>query len=293
VLLAHTQVKKFDDPTAEESYDKYKPACADKLWDLTHKWADIICFGHFKAQTYETDGGKTKARNEVRRVLCFDQSPLWEAGNRYGLTGELFVGDGAKKAFRSFADAVAKAKSSQQAATGGKSETKPAPANTQPAASPVGAAPAAAEGEQRADPMKGNASTASTPSMSASATSAAPPAAKPAPASAAPKSSPSSLSAPDDDIPKAGAAICEALLKLMHEIEVNWGQIRDGADGKGADIAAASALPKLPIDAKVKDLTAPEALRLKAELDRRVKLKRERAEKRNGAKTDEKVGAAS
>lgn len=115
VLLAHTRVKKFDDPTQEEGYDKYQPACQDKLWDLTHKWSDIIAFGHFRNEVYETESGKTKARAEMRRVLCFDTSPMWEAGNRYGIAGELNVGNGAANGFRAFAAAVAKAKASAAA----------------------------------------------------------------------------------------------------------------------------------------------------------------------------------
>ncbi len=111
VMLAHTTVKKFDDPTQEEGYDKYRPACVDKLWDLTHKWADMICFGHFKAVTFEAESGKTKAKNEVRRVLCFDPSPVWDAGNRYGLAGQLDVSHGAETAFKAFAKSVAQAKS--------------------------------------------------------------------------------------------------------------------------------------------------------------------------------------
>lgn len=163
ILLAHTQVKKFDDPTAEESYDKYKPACQDKLWDLTHRWSDIICFGHFKAQTYETEGGKTKARTAVSRILCFDQSPVWEAGNRYGITGELDVGNGAKNAFGAFAKLVSEAKASSLAAK--------TPVST-----------AAPEGEQRPDPQP--TSSAPPASVPSAADSSAPTAAPSAPATA-------------------------------------------------------------------------------------------------------------
>lgn len=133
VMVAHTTVKKFDDPTQEEGYDKYRPACVDKLWDLTHKWADVICFGHFKAVTFEAEGGKTKAKNEVQRVLCFDPSPVWDAGNRYGLTGQLNVSGGAKAAFGAFAQMVAAAKSAGQP----KPEPKPKAAASAPAADPA------------------------------------------------------------------------------------------------------------------------------------------------------------
>ncbi len=109
-FLAHTQIKKFEDPTTEDSYDKFKPSCQEKLWDLTHKWADIICFGHFQAETYETDSGKTKAKSELTRVICFEQSPLWEAGNRYGISGAITVNNGADAAYKTFTAAVTKAR---------------------------------------------------------------------------------------------------------------------------------------------------------------------------------------
>lgn len=106
LMLAHTKRKKFNDPTGDD-FDKYMPECAEKLWDLTHKWADIICFGRFESTKYETDDGRTKARNMPdRRLLCFEQSPLWDAGNRYGLTGSISVDGGAAKAYRDFATAL-------------------------------------------------------------------------------------------------------------------------------------------------------------------------------------------
>ena len=44
-------------------------------------------------------------------MLCFDPSPVWDAGNRYGVSGQLDVSGGAKAAFEAFARTVAKAKS--------------------------------------------------------------------------------------------------------------------------------------------------------------------------------------
>ncbi len=118
VLLAHTKIKKYTDPTSEDEYDKFLPACQDKLWELTHKWADVICFGQFAAETYETESGKTRARAVAKRVLCFDQSPQYDAGNRYGLTGRLEIDGGGAKAWAAFAGAVKTAR--------GQARTKPA-----------------------------------------------------------------------------------------------------------------------------------------------------------------------
>ena len=135
VLLAHTKVKKFDDPTQEEGYDKYSPACQEKLWDLTHQWADIIAFGHFQAVTYETDQGKTKARSDgVRRVICFDPSPTWDAGNRYGLSGILDVSGGAEEGFKKFEGAIRTARSA--AVGNGNASPSPPPTSSPPSPPP-------------------------------------------------------------------------------------------------------------------------------------------------------------
>jgi hypothetical protein len=144
VFLAHTKVKKFEDPTQQEAWDKYQPACQEKLWDLTHKWADIICFGHFKTTVYENDAGKIKAKEDAsKRVICFDQSPTWEAGNRYGITGELDVSNGALNGFKAFAGAVSAARAAGLKAAKGSSlpaatptETVTEPQEAPPLASP-------------------------------------------------------------------------------------------------------------------------------------------------------------
>lgn len=128
VLLAHTKVKRYEDPTTEDGYERFVPACNDKIWELTHKWADIICFGHFEAITFETDSGKTRARAQQRRVLCFDQSPQYDAGNRYGITGKIDVSDGAERGYKAFAAAVRAARAGQDARPDGTSARPAAPA---------------------------------------------------------------------------------------------------------------------------------------------------------------------
>lgn len=279
VLLAHTRVKKFDDPTQEEGYDKYQPACQDKLWDLTHKWADIICFGHFRADTYETDSGKVKARAEVRRVLCFDQSPMWEAGNRYGIAGELNVGGGAKAGFAAFAQAVAKAKAASQ----------------QQAAKPASPPPPAAPGQQQPEPgddtfpldnPEGDDGPDPTPA-SASATSAAPSAAT-TPAATAPTKSPSSP-APDAQprpMPAAGDDLCKRIVELLGgKTGLDWTQVRDDrldADlrpSESGGIARHCGFTPAPM-LKVRELTPGAALKLYELLKARANERAARAAKR-------------
>lgn len=270
VLLAHTKVKKFDDPTQDEGYDKYAPACQDKLWDLTHKWADIICFGHFEAETYETDSGKVKARAELRRVLCFDSSPMWEAGNRYGIAGKLNVGNGAKGGFATFAKAVAAAKAA----------SKPQQQPAAPVQTSAPTPPPAPESEPEPDigdydgdpePPEGDAPPAAEPrTMPAAERRTEPPAAK------------------AEEKPTAGADMVKRLIELMHQLDVNWAQIRDSdLASKGAAIAEACGL-KCDPDMKINQLTAAESLKLKAELETRVAAKKAAKDNRDA----KKAGAA-
>lgn len=96
---------------------------------------------------------------------------------------------------------------------------------------------------------------------------------------------------PSDGIVKVNGNHIQGILKLAHEVGVSWSEIRDGAEGKGARIADAAALPKMPVDFKINQLSATEGLRLMKALEAEVAKKRERAANRNG-KTEE-VGAGA
>ena len=87
----------------------------------------------------------------------------------------------------------------------------------------------------------------------------------------------------DDEPLKAGQAIIQVLLGLMHPLDVNWSQIRDGVE-KGGEIAAAAGLAKMPVDFKITDLTAAEALALKSELEQHLAAKKGAAAKRAAKK---------
>lgn len=156
----------------------------------------------------------------------------------------------------------------------------------------VGTYTPVAEGEQRADPTSPPATSTSAPSAApATASAATPSAPEPKPMPAAERRTDAKSAVPDDGIVKAGGAIIEVLIKLMHRLEVNWAMIRDGVDA-GGEIADAAALPKMPVSFRINELSAEEALRLKAELEKRVKAKDERAQKRAVGKAA-KAGAAS
>lgn len=132
VILHHAKVKTFQDPAGKD-WDQWRPEAIDKLWALTHKWADCILFGGFKVTVNKDD----KATSESR-YLRAEASAAIVAGNRYGLPAELTAAPGAANLWKVFADQLGKAKAA------GRPAQAPAPAATVEA-SANGQQPAAAK----------------------------------------------------------------------------------------------------------------------------------------------------
>jgi hypothetical protein len=116
VMLAHTKIKTVNNPTGE-NYDQLRPEGNDKLWPLTHKWADVIAAGAFDVYVKETEDGKAKATNGQNRQIYVSVSPAVVAGNRYGMTGVISCGQDAKTGWSNFYRALTKAKASGDSAT--------------------------------------------------------------------------------------------------------------------------------------------------------------------------------
>lgn len=149
LFLHHSKVKAFQNPAGKD-WDQWRPEAVDKLWSLTHKWADVITFFGSKVSVYDD-----KAKGEEARYLRCNASAAIVAGNRYGMPDEITAPRGAKPLWDAFAAALskAKAKARQQAAAPQKQPEQSAPpaadppAHTpdpepEPAAPPVVQAPA-------------------------------------------------------------------------------------------------------------------------------------------------------
>lgn len=93
-LLAHSQVKKFDQPDELGSYDRWELKLGQKTSSstapLVKEWADMILFANFKTHVtqMDKDGKKFKAQGH-RRVMYTSHSACFDAKNRYGLSEEL------------------------------------------------------------------------------------------------------------------------------------------------------------------------------------------------------------
>jgi hypothetical protein len=128
VLLAHAKIKSVNNPEGED-YDQIRPEGIDKLWTLTHKWADAIIAG-----TYQLTVKDDKVRGGGARQLRTTPSHAVVAGNRYGLPDVIQCGGDAKSAWANFQAAVVKAKAA------GRAPASPPPPASPPASPPPAAA---------------------------------------------------------------------------------------------------------------------------------------------------------
>ncbi len=104
ILLAHSRIRSVNNPEGSD-YDQLRPEGVEKLWTLTHKWADVIAAG-----TFEVFVKDDKVRTGQKRVIRTGGSLAVVAGNRYSLPEVIPCGNDAKSAFTNFAQALAKAK---------------------------------------------------------------------------------------------------------------------------------------------------------------------------------------
>jgi hypothetical protein len=92
ILVAHSQVKKFEDPAAL-SYDRWQLKLHDNFGGVVYDWADACLFAAYRQYIVTEDAGfgKKRARGDGggERVIYCEERPAWQAKNRYSLPAEL------------------------------------------------------------------------------------------------------------------------------------------------------------------------------------------------------------
>lgn len=97
VLNCHAQIRKFELPEEQGSYDKYELKLGNKTTSrtspLVKEWADLILFCNYKTYVeMESKGmGQTngKATGGQERMMYAQRSAVWDAKNRFGLPEEM------------------------------------------------------------------------------------------------------------------------------------------------------------------------------------------------------------
>lgn len=88
VLLAHSEIKKFELPDAAGQFDRYKLKLVKQNEPLVKEWADAVLFGNWKTQIAEKDNGKDRLVGGKTRVLYCNRAAAFDAKNRHGLKDE-------------------------------------------------------------------------------------------------------------------------------------------------------------------------------------------------------------
>lgn len=92
VLLAHAQVKRFEDPE-RDAYDRYELDLNKRAAALVSEWCDILAFATLSTTVKSKDtkfgGTITKATSSGDRIVYLEERPAHDAKNRYGLPHEM------------------------------------------------------------------------------------------------------------------------------------------------------------------------------------------------------------
>lgn len=92
ILLAHSQVKRFDDPLADP-YDRYQLDLHHASASVVSEWCDILMFANQQYSTVKSDVGfnqkVTRAVGTGNRVIYTQERPGWSAKSRWPLPDTL------------------------------------------------------------------------------------------------------------------------------------------------------------------------------------------------------------
>lgn len=93
VLIAHSQVKKFEMPDEMGSYDRYELKLGNKKTNamtasIVKEWADMILFINYKILLVADANGKKRGQGGERKMYATHQA-AWDAKNRFGLPDEM------------------------------------------------------------------------------------------------------------------------------------------------------------------------------------------------------------
>jgi hypothetical protein len=87
VVVAHAQIKKFEQPDENGAYDRYELKLEKKTAPILKEWSDMLLFCNYKTIVVEIDG-KKKAQGGQRKMFT-EHRPAFDAKNRHGLKPEL------------------------------------------------------------------------------------------------------------------------------------------------------------------------------------------------------------
>lgn len=88
ILLAHSMIKKFEQPDEMAAYDRYELKLDKRCSPMVKEWADVLLFANYKTFTVTNKDKKSKGQGG-KRVMYTTHHPAWDGKNRHGLAEEL------------------------------------------------------------------------------------------------------------------------------------------------------------------------------------------------------------
>ena len=92
VVVAHSQLRKFEVPEESGSFDKYELKMDKRLAAATKEWADAVLFLNFRTIVSKNSEGHVKASGK-ERTLYTEHNAVWDAKNRWQLPEEVRLAD--------------------------------------------------------------------------------------------------------------------------------------------------------------------------------------------------------
>jgi hypothetical protein len=91
VLIAHSKIKRFDDPKLPTGYDRYIIAINDMAAAAVRQAVDAVLFASFneKVKQVAKSSSGNRGLGEGERILFTEHRPAFDAKNRFNLPFEL------------------------------------------------------------------------------------------------------------------------------------------------------------------------------------------------------------
>lgn len=101
VLIAHSQMRKFERPDEAGAYDRFEVKLNKHVAAMTKEWADAVLFLDYETFVSVDEQGKGKATGG-KRVIRTSHNVSWDAKNRWGLPDKLQLDDSGIAQVRQF-----------------------------------------------------------------------------------------------------------------------------------------------------------------------------------------------
>lgn len=88
ILVAHSIIKKFEEPSEAGSYDRYELKLSKQDSPLVKEWCDALLFCNYKVIVVTTKDKKHKGQGGERTIYT-THTPSYDAKNRFGLADVL------------------------------------------------------------------------------------------------------------------------------------------------------------------------------------------------------------